>query len=312
MTGPNVSVMAAELGLKFSKAWGRGFRNLAKPNMERADGMAALYRDGDTLEEIGKQYGLTRERVRQILSKHKRMNANDGGQHVRVERQRVKREAARDAKSFSRWGCSFADFRHLVEIGEQMRATGKGYYQTPVGAYRCQENNAKIRGIGWEITLWEWWSAWQQSGKWEQRGRGRGYVMCRNGDVGPYALGNIHIATGVENSSEGQRKRRIDPSLPIGVSRTPAGAYAVSRNKIYLGTYPTVSLARTAYLSNCPISGSMRSKRQNYGLPSGISASNRSAKFRAYFYVGKKQRHVGLFATVEEAVTARAAALQDA
>ncbi len=39
-----------------------------RPPSERALAMATLYRDdGKTLEEIGAQYGITRERVRQLI-----------------------------------------------------------------------------------------------------------------------------------------------------------------------------------------------------------------------------------------------------
>lgn len=49
--------------------------------------------------------------------------------------------------------------------------------------------------------VWEWWTIWQMSGRWEERGRGHGYMMCRKGDVGPYALGNVVIATGDFNAA---------------------------------------------------------------------------------------------------------------
>lgn len=40
-----------------------------KKSDERADRMALMYRQGVTLAKIGNQYGLTRERVRQIIGK---------------------------------------------------------------------------------------------------------------------------------------------------------------------------------------------------------------------------------------------------
>lgn len=67
-------------------------------------------------------------------------------------------------------------------------------------AFTYQRNNAKQRGIGWELTLEQWWDIWERSGKWEKRGRNKGgYVMGRHGDLGPYAVGNVAICSHQEN-----------------------------------------------------------------------------------------------------------------
>jgi hypothetical protein len=238
-------------GLRFRKAWGHrhaaGIQNVA-----RAETMAALYRDGFTLKQIGDQYGLTRERVRQILAKHKRMNATNGGQHIRAQRRAGKRRAAKDAKAMRDWGCTYEQWLALVALGKEMRAAGKGKYQTPTAAYRNQKNNAGQRGIGFDLTLWQWWTIWQQSGHWDQRGRGQGYCMCRKGDVGPYAVDNVFIALAAENSREGSMYKRKDPTLPIGVTRTASGKFHAKRHlhgkPLNLGVHATPELAYAAYL----------------------------------------------------------------
>jgi hypothetical protein len=67
-------------------------------------------------------------------------------------------------------------------------------------AFVEQKRNAKSRGIGWELTLKEWWGIWDVSGKYGQRGCFPGaYQMGRNMDVGPYAVGNVCICTVQEN-----------------------------------------------------------------------------------------------------------------
>jgi hypothetical protein len=64
-------------------------------------------------------------------------------------------------------------------------------------------DSAKRRGVTFLMTFAEWWSIWQTSGKWEQRGRHKGqYVMARFRDAGPYAVGNVRICTGAENQAE--------------------------------------------------------------------------------------------------------------
>jgi hypothetical protein len=73
--------------------------------------------------------------------------------------------------------------------------------------YRWHRNNAKRRNILFNLTLEEWCNLWEQSGKWEQRGRGKdSYVMSRIGDEGPYEVGNVVIKTQAENAKEGCAK----------------------------------------------------------------------------------------------------------
>jgi DNA-binding CsgD family transcriptional regulator len=265
---------------------------------ERAASMAALYRDGYTLEQIGQQYGITRERVRQLMTKHVGIRHSDGGQAVVAGRKRVQHDAARNARCLVKWGCSWPEY---VAIRDMVK---------PTRAYASQMRNAARRGIGWELTLWQWWTIWQQSGHWPERGRGSGYVMCRKGDLGPYAVGNVFIATAAENSSEGQRFRRIDPDLPIGVRRTSAGNFTVHRAKRNLGTYPTIAMARAAYLRDQPIAGAIPASRvRRTDLPPGVSEAKGGGRYRAYFYDSGKQVHVGSFCTIDEAVAARAGAM---
>lgn len=169
---------------------------------DRADAMAAMYRAGKTLAEIGAIYGVTRERVRQIISKFRGVAAVDGGQAVRAKIQRARRNSQREIACLKKNGCSTAELRELRKIGRQMMADGHTIYQTPIGAFRNQRSNAQGREIAWELTLWDWWQIWQQSGKWNERGRHcDGYVMCRFADDGPYAIGNVYIATLRHNST---------------------------------------------------------------------------------------------------------------
>ena len=77
--------------------------------------------------------------------------------------------------------------------------------------YFEQRQNARNRGISFELTFDDWFAIWQQSGKWELRGRGKGtYVMSRIGDAGPYAVNNVYINSQEQNASEGSLKPRTD------------------------------------------------------------------------------------------------------
>lgn len=72
---------------------------------------------------------------------------------------------------------------------------------TPRMRYRQHKASAKQRGIEFDLTFDEWWEIWQPH--YAQRGRGAGHLqMCRTGDVGPYAVGNVRIDTVEANQAE--------------------------------------------------------------------------------------------------------------
>lgn len=220
----------------------RGRKPRTEPD-DRERAMAAAFKAGKTLVEIGAEYGLTRERVRQLI-KRCGVVGKHGGAHKRAAARQIKRAARKDEATLQRWGCTWAQYCEL-------RAMFK-----PTRAFSCQKKNAHHRGIPWELTLWQWWTIWQQSGRWDQRGRGNGYMMCRKGDAGPYSVDNVFIARGIVNSSEGQDKRRRH-NLPMGVCLVKGKYFIAQRQlsgkKTYLGQFATPELAHAAYLAADPM-----------------------------------------------------------
>lgn len=234
---------------KFGISFARPKRLDLMADSQRADEMARRYQSGETLAAIGKEFAVTRERVRQILTRTRGFDRTDGGAMIRATAKSIEVQARRDRDCLIRWGCTYAQHRDVVAIGREMRREGHSYSTTPMGAFASQKCNARRRGIEWRMTFWQWWTIWQQSGRWDDRGRGHGFVMCRIRDAGAYSPENVVIAPGHFNASDQARKKS---GLPTGVS--------VQRNKFIakmkagvvmrtLGVFPTAEAAHQAYLS---------------------------------------------------------------
>lgn len=81
---------------------------------------------------------------------------------------------------------------------------------SPKGKFAEQKRHARERGVAWELTYEQWWGIWSLSKKWAKRGNTRGkYCMCRKGDVGAYAVGNVYIGTWSQNIQERHKVQAI-------------------------------------------------------------------------------------------------------
>lgn len=160
---------------------------------ERREKMATMYRQGLTLEAIGRQYGVTRQAVEQNL-KSIGISRNDGGQSFTANHVRERKEREQHARYMRKYGMP------LVVV-QQLRKDRVTH------AFSQQRQSAKHRGIAWELDFATWFAIWQASGKLHLRGKGKGkYLMSRLKDDGPYAIGNVHIQLATENSREAVAK----------------------------------------------------------------------------------------------------------
>lgn len=177
---------------------------------KRNNMMVDLYISGCTLQQIGECFSLTRNSVWLVVNKKHGLKRYDGGKSAVTAQRTTRQNIAREAKSQARWGCSHSDYVAL-----------RDHPSKPVTAYRYQERTARDRGVEFNLKLIDWWGIWQGSGHWHQRGRGPGYCMCRIGDVGPYAVGNVYIATGSQNIkdywADKRSGRRPQPTYPSAV-----------------------------------------------------------------------------------------------
>lgn len=185
--------------------------------------MCRLYSEGHTLQQIGTVYGITRERVRQIVTTAG-MKKEEGGVAKRGADKAARIEAARMARlnrvTLADLGC---DFPTLLALNDGKRKHAKG---SVAQTFLRQRINAKHRGIEWRLTFPEWHAIWAASGRYEDRGRhADGYVMARIQDFGPYAAWNVYITTARQNVTDYQAElKRRGVVCTDGYKRLPERA----------------------------------------------------------------------------------------
>lgn len=260
---------------------------------ERNSRMERMHSQGCTLQAIGDQFGVSRERVRQILAK-RGVKASDGGISVKTAIKKQQLQARRESASLKKYGLPYDLMCELREQGL-------------VSAFTRQRLNAEMRGIDWNLTFAQWFSVWQTSGKLHLRGRGKGkYVMSRILDDGPYALGNVHIQLAVENSREAVEKWRGKAKENRGVFLLYPGrelAWCARVGKVSVGFFATEEdavIARDQYMRENK--GSVR-KTKGYG----VDLRGKHVRYQ----VTLDRRHIGMFDTPREAVLARNKYIKD-
>lgn len=190
--------------------------------IQRSMKLAEEYRSGKTLAEIGTAYGVSRERIRQLL-KGVGVTGLDGGRTFKTL-VNLRYKADPLDRFLSVYGCSK---REALAVNNNQPLRIKG---TPAQRYAQQRKNALfIRQIGWEITLPQWMNVWDESGHWNDRGRGKGYCMTRIGDTGPYAVGNVEIKTIGENFSESYYKHPSAERLAKRIQRSTQASLIEAR-----------------------------------------------------------------------------------
>ena len=201
----------------------------------KATQMASYYTAGETLQQIGDRYGITRERVRQLI-KQVGLAGKDGGQAAKSRAVAFLRAAKgrerRDERTQPIYGCGYQE---LIRLNGGLIKSAHG---SPAHRYLFQRKNAQIRGIGWEITFPEWIGLWNESGHWSERGQGRSrYCMARFNDEGPYKLGNVYITTCADNVRDYQADLKVRGVVcPDGWTRLPEKSHKADGRPRCLGS----------------------------------------------------------------------------
>jgi len=143
--------------------------------------MVSGFLGGRTLQEVGDAHCVSRERVRQILSKVG-IKAQDGGANLKAIKKHKDALSERDNRHLKRYGVDY-----------------KGYLCIPTGARKAfnrQRDNARARGFSWAIGMWEWWELWQKSGRWEKRGQSAdSFVLSRIRMARDFTPDNVYVCT---------------------------------------------------------------------------------------------------------------------
>jgi DNA-binding CsgD family transcriptional regulator len=115
---------------------------------QRAAEMARLYKDGLTLQGIGSQFGVSRERVRQILRDRTEVTREDGGQAVATARSRAQTATKRDQAYMAKLGCGWTEYKRIRDLGRELIKAGAPPCKAPMKAFLTQKRTAGQRGIG--------------------------------------------------------------------------------------------------------------------------------------------------------------------
>ena len=86
---------------------------------------------------------------------------------------------------------------------QKLKENQAKYSASPRGKWSQQKAQAKARGIGFTLTFEEWRAVWEDSGKYDHRGKApEDYCMGRMGDAGGYDMGTVAIQKVSENLTE--------------------------------------------------------------------------------------------------------------
>jgi hypothetical protein len=153
--------------------------------------MKALFEDGKSMAEIGRQYSVSREWVRRLFNKFK-VDLNKGGLvKRRLDIAKNKKETD-EQECLRMYGCSCEEANR---IPSEIRL-----------AWYNQKRNYEKRNIDFSVSLKDWYGIWRKSKKLKLRGKGSGkYVMARKDFSKPATADNLHVVSHNQSSILGHK-----------------------------------------------------------------------------------------------------------
>lgn len=188
-----------------------------KQRDEHRDEVIVDFYSGLTTGEIARKFSVSRQNIFAML-KHAGVDMNLGGRAVKSVLRKQEIEAERDRLYQEKYQCTYREWETLS------KTAGRGA-DSPVAAFNQGKAYARRSGISWTIGLTEWWSLWEESGKWELRGKHCGdYCMLRIDQGIGYEKGNIRIGSNQEHwasvrAAANQRRVEHPPAARKNKSR---------------------------------------------------------------------------------------------
>lgn len=145
----------------------------------------ARFKSGETCGDIAPAYDCSKARIQQVLKYHG-LSGKDGGRTFKPKAAKARQVANKEARIMRDYGVTptlYAEFTEAVRK-----------------AYTVHKCNSARRGIPWEFTLETWANVWEQSGKWDLRGRGniegqQRYVLSQPDKSKPIGPDNCAVTT---------------------------------------------------------------------------------------------------------------------
>ncbi|WP_401733500.1 sigma factor-like helix-turn-helix DNA-binding protein [Stenotrophomonas muris] len=157
---------------------------------DRIEAMTAMYKGGKTLQQIGDLFGITRERVRQLMRKSG-LTRHDGGIHVTAAAKRaeasVRRAASREEAAKRVYGVTYAE---AIALNEGRRLGSAGCLAQK---FREKKHNVVSKtGCEWSLSLRDYVNVITKADLPIGRGSSDGVLVRRDTSIG-YVDGNVQI-----------------------------------------------------------------------------------------------------------------------
>jgi len=142
-----------------------------------------------TITQISAQFGVSNQAVHRVL-KAMGLKRADGGKAAQMQERAKLVEESGGTGVFTKHGCT-------KEQWELLRGMDPEYKNTPLAAYHTFKNNYINLNPNspFELSLWDWWSLWQESGMWGRHKRNPEgmYILIAKDRTLPLTRDNAYI-----------------------------------------------------------------------------------------------------------------------
>ena len=160
--------------------------------VDHIEDLVSRYSAGESLQAIGSDYGVTRERVRQLLSK-RGINKTNGGFLKRAKDKaaacRSEKKFRRDERAIKTYGCTYSEVKRLNDglLPSDTRGIALAFVRKRINARR------KDKSLIWTLTFPEFVALWEQSGLPRGLASESGATVLLDPAKG-YVAGNVYVA----------------------------------------------------------------------------------------------------------------------